>query len=241
MRSFKGIDVSPYGKAFLMLAKYPQVMVGPLVAGILQFVVLNVIPTSGGSDAFGGLSASIYQLLGTFISSLGFAFAIIAADDAWRGGRVTIPQTWETAQRRIGDIFFATIGFGFVVYVAALVGGVLGGFGSLLLTYLAYFFFVYTLVAATIGGIPGSAALQASFERARDNPIDTLLLTVAYLFGSRYLAGFIVGTLLPMVTFDYNPFVAEAIDVVTTTVVDGYLAFVFAKVYANLAFGRRRW
>jgi hypothetical protein len=38
-----------------------------------------------------------------------------------------------------------------------------------------------------------------------------------------------------------NPVVGSLVVVVVTTILRGYLAFVMAKTYTDLAFGRRRW
>ena len=61
----------------------------------------------------------------------------------------------------------AAIGFSFILWAAALGGGLVGSVGALLLQAVAMFFFIYTLPAAAIGGVPGGAALQISLERAR--------------------------------------------------------------------------
>ncbi len=236
---FRGVDLSAYGQSFVYLTRYPLLFVGPVVAGIVRFIVLGAVPASGG--LLGVLTSSLAQLLGSFITSLGLAFSLIIADAAWRRQRVTLAGAWSQAENRLGDIFFAMLGFTFVIYVAGLAGGILGSFGAIVLTFVAFYFFVYTLAAATIGGVPGSAALQASLERARDNPGPTILVTIVYLISSQFADELIAGLLLPVFFSDVSPLVATIIVAVFTALVNAYFALVLAKTYSDIAFGRRRW
>ncbi len=219
-------------------------MVFPLLAGIFQYLVLSAIPGNGGG-AFDSLSAGLYGIIGQLIAGFGFALALIAADSAWRYGRANVSETWETGTRKIGDLFFAAIGFSFVVSLASLVGGFVGGgIVSLVLVLVAFFFFVYTIPAAAIGGVPGSASLNASLERARDNVPVTLLVAILYYFvltEAPILAVAALGPLLLSSDVFANPVVSSLVVVVITTILRAYLALVLAKTYTDLAFGRRRW
>src|SRR5476651_461754 len=90
----------------------------------------------------------------------------------------------------------ASFGFTFVLYIARLVGAFFGPFGVLLIA-AAVVFLIYTIPAAAIGGVPGGAALQVSIERARANPLPTIIVTIVslavyFLFGlafQLFLAG----------------------------------------------------
>ena len=243
MRQLRGVDFSAYGQAFALLFRFPQAILGPFVAGIVSSLVLFLIPATGGG-VIDSITAGIAQLLAQVITFFGLAFAMIAADALWRGRRTTLAQTWDDAQRKIGDIFFATIGFGFVIYVAGIVGGSLGAFGAIALSLVATFFFIYTLPAAAIGGIPGSAGLQVSLERAKDNPLPTLFVTLLYIVINVFAPTQIINAILPLMFSNplfANPIVPTILESAIVSIFNTYLAFVLAKTYSDLAFGRRRW
>ena len=136
-----------------------------------QYLLLSAIPVGGGG-AFDSLSAGIYQILGQLVSGFGFALALIAADSVWRYGRAPLGDSWETGTRKIGDLFFAALGFTFVVSIAGIVGGYLGPI-ALLLVLAAFYFFVYTIPAAAIGGSAGRRGAQhVARTRARQSGTD---------------------------------------------------------------------
>jgi len=245
LRSLRGFDPSIYGKALVLLVKFPQVMAWPLLAGIFQYLILSAIPGGGGGGGmFDTMSAGLYGILGQLVSGFGFALALIAADSAWRYGRAPLGDTWETGTRKIADLFFAALGFTFVVSLAGIIGSFLGGRGSIVLTLVAFYFFVYTIPAAAIGGVPGAAALNTSLERARDNPGPTLPVAILYYAVVYLLPPAVIELLSPLLLNSdvfANPVVGSLAVVVVTTIFRGYLALVMSKTYADLAFGRRRW
>jgi hypothetical protein len=218
-------------------------MAWPFLAGIIEYLILSAIP-GGGGGAFDTLSAGLYGLFGRLVSGFGLALALIAADSVWRYGRAPLGETWETGTRKIGDLFFAALGFTFVVSLASIVGSFLGPLVTIALVLAAFYFFVYTIPAAAIGGVPGGAALNTSLERARDNPGPTLPVAILYYLVLTWAPQAVVLALSPLLlTSDIftNPVVGSLVVVVVTTILRGYLAFVMAKTYTDLAFGRRRW
>jgi hypothetical protein len=240
---YRNIDLSAYGRSFVLLARFPQVMVGPFLAGIVQYALLTSLASAGGPTGLDTISAIIYQYLGLLITAIGFALALIIADEAWRRDRAPLSQAWEDVSRKIGNIFFAAIGVQFILYVAALVGGLLGGFVATALGLVAYFFLVYVLPAAAIGGLPGGApAIETSIARARANPIPTLLLAILSYVVMKIVPGEIVMSIFRLIfatpLFD-NAFVSGVLIAAIAAVPTGYLAFVVAKVYADLSYGRR--
>jgi hypothetical protein len=220
-------------------------MAWPLLAGIFQYLILSAIPGgSGGGGMFDTMSAGLYGILGQLVSGFGFALALIAADSAWRYGRAPLGDTWETGTRKIADLFFAALGFTFVVSLAGIIGSFLGGPVSIVLTLVAFYFFVYTIPAAAIGGVPGAAALNTSLERARENPGPTLPVAVLYFLVLYGLPLTVVSLMTPLLlTSDIfaNPVVGNLVVVLVTTIFRAYLAFAMSKTYTDLAFGRRRW
>jgi hypothetical protein len=242
LRSLRGFDPAIYGRALVLLVRFPQVMAWPLLAGIFEYLILSAIPGSG-NGGFDTLSASLYGLLGRLVSGFGFALALISADSVWRYGRAPLGDTWETGTKKIGDLFFAALGFTFVVSLAGIVGSFLGPV-SILLVLVAYYFFVYTIPAAAIGGVPGGAALNTSLERARENPGPTLPVAVLYYAVVYILPPAVIDLLSPLLLTSAvfaNPVVGSLAVVVVTTIFRGYLALVMSKTYTDLAFGRRRW
>ena len=123
-----------------------------------------------------------------------------------------------------------------MIYVAGLVGGLLGGFGSLVLTALAAFGLIYAIPAASMGGIGGTYALNRSIQLVKAAPLATTILTIVsiavFFFlgqnGAEWFAAYagagagytILRILLPALAV-------------------GYVALVVAKQYSDIAFSQR--
>lgn len=241
MRTLGKVDLGVYARAFVLLVRNPQIVLGPLAASLILVLLFLLMPGEG--DGFVSMvNSGIAGLVSQLVSSFGLAVAIIVADGAWRRGRAPFDAAWDDARRRAGDILIAAIGFSFVLYVAGLVGSILPVVGSLVLMLVALFFFVYTLPAAAIGGIPGGASLQISLERARANPLPTLLVTALYVVAFFFAPALIASALAPAIVkvSAIAPNVVPAIvSAVIRAVVSSYLALVLAKTYADISFGRR--
>jgi hypothetical protein len=106
---------------------------------------------------------------------------------------------------------------------------------------IATFFFVYTLPAAAIGGVPGGAALQISLERSRRAVLATGLVTLLYLFVRLVAPSLIVYALSPLALQIDSPFAGTILSLVATipkALLAGYLALVLAKTYDDASYGR---
>jgi len=158
-RSSPQVDLLAYLRAFVLLARNPQIALAPLAAALAELLLEKLVPTEG-SGMIGALNGGLMGLIIQLVDFYALAVALIVAEAVWRRGRAPFDAAWEEARSKAGAILFAAIGFGFVLYVAGLVGGIAGGLGSIALTLVATFFFIYALPAAAIGGIPGSGALQ---------------------------------------------------------------------------------
>jgi uncharacterized membrane protein (DUF485 family) len=179
------------------------------------------------------------SLIGYLVQGFGIGVAIITADLAWRHGRTVFDTAWSEAQRKAPELLMATLGFGFVMFAAGLIGGMAGSFG-VIIQLLAAGFLIYTLPAAAIGGIPGGAALQVSVERARANPATTIVLTIVTL------AVYIGVTVFAALPITEQIFLATGSEIAGTVAAAflqalafGYIAIVLAKVYADISYGRR--
>lgn len=241
-RSTPPVDFTIYFKALGLLVRNPTICLAPLLAGVVNILLFRVSPASGGSGLLGGATSSIVGLIAQLVDWFGLAVAIVVASLAWRRGRTSFDDAWDQSRARAGDIVFASLGFGFVIYLAGLVGSYIGFFGSLAITLVAYFAFVYTLPAAAIGGTPGGAALNASLEIAKRAPLPTLVVTVVYFLAFSYVPTLVVQALQPVLVGDSifaSGVVSSLLVALITAIVSGYVALVLAKTFEDLSYGRR--
>ncbi len=244
--SIGSVDVAAYLRAFALLVRHPQIALAPFVASVAEVVLYKVLPGGAGAGFLGAANSSIAGLVAQLIAFFGLSVALIVADAAWRRGRAPFDDAWDEARRKAGDIVFAAFGLGFVLYVASLIGSFLGFAGAIALGLVAYFFFIYTLPAAAIGGLPGAAALNASVERARQAPLPTAIVTAVYLFTFLYIPSLVAGAVEPIVINGSLPvadIVSTLVSAAAKAIVSGYVALVLAKTYADVSYGRfsSRW
>ena len=240
MQRIGGVDFGAYFRAFGLYARNPWLLVGPLLAGLAGALLTMVFqPTPG---ALGGLTSGIAGLIVQLLDGFGLAVSIILADTAWRRGRAPFGDAWEEARRKAGDILMATIGYTFIVWVAGLIGSFLGNYGALALTAVAAYFFIYTIPAAAIGGIPGGAALQVSLERVQRSYANTLVLGIVFIAFTalfpviwEYAA---LGLASVSELFASNA-VVQLLGALIKAIGLGYLALVIAKAYNDASYGRR--
>ncbi len=241
MQRLGKLDATAYLRAFVQLFRHPQIALGPILASLAVVLLLRVFPADAGAGFLGSANASIVGLVGQLIDSFGLAVALEVADAAWRRGPAPFSEAWEESRRKAGDILLAAIGFGFVTYVAGVIGSFVPLIGPLVLMLLAYFFFIYTLPAAAIGGVPGGGALQISFERARGAPLPTFVVTAVYLFAFFVVPMLIVNALAPFLVqsgaFSSGVGVSLVVGIIKA-LASAYVALVLAKTYADVSYGR---
>ncbi|GAC1309085.1 MAG: hypothetical protein NVSMB19_22630 [Vulcanimicrobiaceae bacterium] len=243
MRSLNAgkVDLLAYVRAFAMLARNPQIALAPLLAAVAQVLLFMVMPAEPGAGFLGSANSSLAGLAAQLIASFGLAVALIVAETAWRRGRAPFDEAWDDARRKAGSILLAAIGFNFIVYVAGLVGGILGPIGSIVVTLLAYGFFIYTLPAAAIGGLPGTAALNGSFERAQRTVLATALVTALYIFAFSIAPTLIVELFSPILmsgSIFASGVVLSLVVAVFKALLTAYVAIVLAKMYDDASYGR---
>ncbi len=226
------VDLSIYLRGLGVFARNPTVVVMPLlvaVIGVFLAQISRIIP-----DPF-GLVSFILQLLNLF--ALGVS--IIIADAGWRRGVASFDEAWQDARRKAGDIIFAAFGFTFVLQIALLASGYLGAAG-IAVTALAVYGLIFTIPAAAIGGVPGGAAINASVERVKANPLTAGVLAAVAIVLLLYFGAFVGVWLEDLVDglmggpSIIGPVLAAAVRAVAA----GYVAVVMAKVYAEVAFSR---
>ncbi len=239
----RGVDPAIYLKAIPLLVRNPSIAVGPLVVSLLQSVLSLMIPTmAAGGGALGSLNAGLTQLIVQLLNSVGLAVALVGADLAWRRGRASFDDAWEEARRKFGEILMAALGFNFVLWVASVAGSFVGqGIGGLVLAAIALFFLIYTMPAASIGGIPGGASLQISLERARANPLPTAGVFIVYVATFFILTGYATTALLGVLASAGVPsstIVSVLVIAVVQAIAAAYVALVLSKTYGDISFGR---
>jgi hypothetical protein len=239
MRTGPAIDLGAYLRAFVLYARNPQLVLAPLVMGLAGTIILLVSPPSNG--LLGNLSGGITGLIVGLLDSFGLGVALILADAAWRRGRAPFDDAWSEGRRRLGDILLAALGYNFVLWAAGLAGGLLGNIGALALSAIAAYFFIYTIPAAAIGGVPGGAALSISLERVKRSYANTLLLAFIAVVIMVVLPAFWETLSAPLaagVTFA-SPVVVSTLALAFIKAVGvGYLALVMSKAYNDVSYGR---
>ena len=228
------VDVGAYLRAIPLYFRNPWLALGPLLTSLLGALLLILVPPSGPTG--GGVGGGLMSIFVMLLDSFGLSISLIVAERAWRLGRGPFDDALQQARRRAPDILLAAIGYNFIIYVAGLVGGFLGSIPSLVLTAVAAFFFIYTIPAAAIGGVPGGAALQASIERVRGSIPGTLLLAVV-LIALILLFSDVVNLTLPLLAnwpalASSNAFL-EIYQAVVKSIGLGYVALVMAKAYED--------
>ena len=191
-------------------------------------------------NPIGGAGDPIIGFIIQIIAGYGFAIAVIFADDAWRHNRASLPAAWNTMRRKALDIGLAVVGFYFMIYVAELIGGIIGGI--LYVPYigdalgaLAVWAFIYSIPAAAMGGLPGGASFSLSLQTARRHPLATAILTIVSLVVYYY-----VGLIVPMKVGLYLGAGYDVARILLAAIAIGYVALIVARRYADFAF-RSPW
>lgn len=229
------LDFTVYVRALGVLARNPTVIVLPLLAGVIGVLVGQLSDLGGG-----GLLASLTTFLLLLIQLFALGVAIIIGDMGWRRGSASFDDAWQDARNKGRDILFAAFGFTFVLSIAQMAGQLLGGTIGLILLALAAYALVYTIAAASIGGIPGGAAISVSIERVRGAPMTAAVLTVVSLVLMLYVAHNLDYLLFEALGVT-SPLIASLLDALIQSIVTGYVAIVMAKVYTDVAFSTPRW
>jgi hypothetical protein len=241
VQQLRNLDLLMYLRAFVLFARNPSIVVVPLLMGLVGVFVAQIGGDSSGGGIFGGLTSGIMSLLILLLKMFAFGTACIIADMAWRRGRASFDDGWNEARRKGGEILSAAMGFTFVLYLAGYAGSIFGQLAPILIA-VAIYFLIYTIPAAAIGGVPGGAALQVSIERARCNPLPTIVVAVvsvaAFLYLDVLLAPLFTLLLTPL-AFASLGLIEALFGAIVQAVAVGYIALIVTKTYADISFGRR--
>jgi hypothetical protein len=235
------VDFSAYRRAFALLVRYPKVLLGPLVAGVLADLVLVSTPATY-AGSFGETVASFaYRYVSLVIVAFGLAFALIVANQAWEGHDRSLSDYAYVFGNRILIIFFTAVGANFMVFVASQLGALFGpiaGLASAALSFAALFFLAYAYAGAAIRAIPAATAIEMSIESAWDNWRQTLPLAFVSLIILQFVPTLVEQLLEPLLIESgifRSAAVPSLIIAIIVSVFNAYLALVIAKTYADLA------
>ena len=238
MRRAPAVDLTVYVRALPLLARNPHIIVLPLLMAVIGVLVGQVFSPYGGglfTVAAGGLAGLLALLLMMF----GVGAACIIADEAWRRGHASFDRGWDEARRRSGEIFMAAIGYSLLIGVAQYVGSMFGAV-ALVIEAAVFYFLIWTLPAAAIGGVPGGAAIQVSIDRVRSAPLEAALVSIVSL-GVMILVGFELPARVDLWIYPFVPMTTMTIALVSAlfkAIALGYIALVITKTYTDRAFGR---
>lgn len=241
MQQLRSLDLLMYLRAFGLFARNPSIIVVPLLMGVVGVFVSQIGGDPAGGGVFGSLTNGIMSLLILLLKMFAFGTACIIADMAWRRGRASFDEGWTEARRKGGEILTAAMGFTFVLYLASFAGSLVGPLAPILVA-VAIYFLIYTIPAAAIGGVPGGAALQVSIERARYNPLPTIIVTVVSVAAFLYLAVLLAPLftlLMAPLSFASLGLLAALFGAIVQAIAVGYIALIVTKTYSDISFGRR--
>lgn len=237
-RVSRGPDLTPYAGAAGLLLRNPTIIIVPLLAGLAAVLLRQILAHVGGGG-LGGLTVGIGGFIIAILQLWGLGAACVHADLAWRRRNAPFDAAWAETQRKNGDILGAAVGVAFVVSLVGAIASILGPLAPILLA-LAAFGLIWTLPAAAAGGIPGMAALNASVERVRANPLPAGICTAVVI--ALYLLAQIVATQLGVLAVPLiasTPVLFDVIVAVVLAIAFGYAALVMTKTYTDASFGRR--
>jgi hypothetical protein len=224
-----------YLQAIPLFFRTPALILAPLFTGVLGVLVQEFSAPPSGGGLLGGLTGGILQLLIFLFNCFGLGISLIVAEGAWRRGKGSFEEGWEEGRRKAADIFMAALGLNFIIYIALQFGSFISPLLGEALFVLAFFFLIYTIPAAAIGGIPGFNALNTSIERVRENYPMAIGLAICFI-----VLYWGIGTvLIPLYTIQFG-LVSFLIVAFVRAVVLGYFALVLARAYDQIAFVRRR-
>ena len=224
-------DLTIYARAVPLLVRAPSVFAGPLLGAAVALVLSEA--GSYLTGPIGGTGGGLFSFAANVFYSFAFGIAIIQADALERGIRTNFDAAWEDARRKAGGILLAAIGFWFVVGIARYAGALFGPGVEMLAFVAAAFFLIDTIPAAAIGGLPGQYALGASIRAVRADPLGAAILAIAFV--AIFVLAPDYATLAIVAHASLSDTIVQLVQAFFSAIALGYLAFPFAKQYADVA------
>lgn len=218
-----------------MLLRRPSIFVAPLLGAVVALVIAEIAIYL--TAPLAGAGSGIFDFIADVFYSFVFGVAIIQADAIERGLRGTFDTAWEESRHKAGGILIAAVAFWFLVNVAMYIGSIVGLEVELGLLLVTAFLLIYTIPAAAIGGLPGQLALGGSFRAVRADLIGAAALAIAFVLFFTFLPVYIASLLAERFALSHT--VAVLVQALLNAIALGYLAFPFAKQYADVAYRAR--
>jgi hypothetical protein len=234
------IDFAAYFSAIGLLLRNPAIVLGPLAAAMCTAFITTVLPgqTGGVAAALGG---GLWSLIFFLIDCFGLGVALIAADSAWRHGKVVFDDALDQAKARAGGLLMAAVGLNFIMWLALQFGSFLSPALGIAGFLAALFFFIYALPAAAIGGVSGVESLQVSLDRVKTNYAAAALV---YVVSASLVAAMLLG-LHSVLTYTalggWPSSVQTIVLAIAEAIVSSYIALILAKTYSDVTFTPPRW
>lgn len=189
------------------------------------------------TDPLGGFGTGILQMAVQIVYLFSFGAAIVQANNIERGHRAGFDDAWEETRKKAGGIILAAIGFQFVAFVGQYIGQIfsIDAIG-IVLQLVAYFFLIYTIPAAAIGGLPAGLALSGSIRAVRNNPLAAAVLAIAFVVLWVLLPNYLLALCANAFGAGFTPLIQDLSLAIYRAIVLAYLAFPFAVTYDDIAF-----
>lgn len=170
------------------------------------------------------LAIAIAAFVGLIASVLSMTVTTGMADAAWRTGRATLGDGLAVLGRpNVTAAMFALFGISLVL---SLLTFATIGLASII-ELVVFFFLVYALAAAVVGGFGGAQALKESFEVAKSS-WQTTLIVIVLLGVVGVLAGIVAGI------FHFVPLLGPIVGGAVQGAVVGFFSLVLVGEYISL-------
>lgn len=170
------------------------------------------------------LAIALVAFIGMIASVLSMTITTGMADAAWKTGSATLSEGFAVLSRaNVLAAMFAL--FGVSLVLSLLTFATLGLAG--LIEIVVFFFLVYTLAAAVVGGFGGADALRESFEVAKKS-WQTTLIVIVLLAVVGIIAGIIAGI------FHFIPLLGPIIGGAVQGAVVAFFSLVLVGEYISL-------
>ncbi|PZR57109.1 MAG: hypothetical protein DLM50_06570 [Candidatus Meridianibacter frigidus] len=230
---------SVFGRSWTLLSSNWIIIVPAIIIGIIAGLIAALVTPTYYMDTSGvypvpvyhsmlGLSLVVGTMIATFVGMLANVVILTMttgmAAAAWKTGKAMISDGMDALRRpNVLSAMLMLIVVSLVLSLLTLVTLGLAGLISLVV----FFFLIYTIAAAVVGGFSGMDALKESFEVAKTSWLTTLIVVV--LLG---VVAFLA-TLLAA-AFHFVPFIGPIIAAAISGVIVAFFSLVLVGEYNDL-------
>ena len=219
----------------LLSANWIIILPAVIISAVAGLITAALMPSYAWDPATGMVSHSFFGLpimlaiaiaafIGLIASVLSMTVTTGMADAAWKTGNVSLGDGFGVLSRpNVTAAMFALFGVSLVLSLLTFATIGLAG----LIELVVFFFLVYTLAAAVVGGFGGADALKESFEVAKQS-WQTTLIVIVLLAVVGILAGIIAGI------FHFIPLLGPILGGAVQGAVIGFFSLVLVGEYISL-------